>query len=122
MQIKIRRAGTRVKFSETQIQEIEELASNMAIDKVAEQFGMEEESFCEILKRQKLALRAYKRGRTKGALKADEALQKRMEAGSTDAIIFFSKLYGIWSDEQKHEVTDNRCTSPTFKIVIDKNH
>jgi IS30 family transposase len=121
MQIKIRRAGTRVKFSETQIQEIEELASDMPIDKVAEQFGREEETFCNILKRQKLALRAYKKGRTVGAIRAAEKLQERMKAGSTDATIFFSKLYGIWSDEQKHEVPDNRCTSPTFKIVMNKN-
>ena len=120
MQIKIRQARTRVKFSGTQIQEIEELASRMAIDKVAEQFGMEEETFCDMLKRQKPALQAYKKGRVIGALRAAKILQERMEAGSTDAIIFFSKLYGIWSDEQKHEVTDKAPAPPRVKIIVNK--
>ena len=108
-------------FNKTQIQKIEELASNMPIDKVAEQFGMEEETFCDGLRRQKAALQAYKKGRTIGAIRAAEKLQGRMAAGDIGAVIFFSKLYGLGSNEQKYEATDKTRPSLAFKIVINKN-
>lgn len=117
-----RRARTKMKFSETQIEKIEELASRMTIDKVVEQFGVEEEIFCEVIRRQKPALRAYKKGRVIGVIRAGETLWRRMETGSIEAIIFFSKLHGVWSDKQKHEVNDKAPTSPTFRIVMNKNH
>lgn len=120
MQIRIRQTKARVQFSETQIEKIEELAGNMAINKVAEQFDMEEEIFCDGLRGQKPALRAYKKGRVIGALRAVKTLQERMEAGSTQAIIFFSKLYGVWDNEQKHEVTAKTRSLPTFKIAINE--
>jgi hypothetical protein len=121
MQIKIKSARTKAKFSQIQIKRIEELASDMPINKVAEQFDMEEETFCEELRHQKAALQAYKKGRVMGTLRETKKLWKRMEEGDIGAIIFFSKLYGIWDDEQKYEVTNNRRTSPAFKIVMNKN-
>ena len=97
----------KVELTPEQIKEVEELASSLTIEDIADHLGISEATFHNLKNRDNEVLRAYKKGRRTKLLKYAQELEKRAVEGDTSAIIFFLKTQAKWS------------TSPKEKINID---
>lgn len=98
---------SKIVFTDEQTAKVEELASYLNCEQIADYFGFSEDTFHELKKRDPRVLRAYKKGRACKIYDYAKKLENKAmgvdEAGDTTAIIFFLKTQGGWSSENKSE-------------------
>lgn len=101
----------KVELTPEQIKEVEELASSLTIEDIADHLGISEKTFRNLKNRNEEVLTAYKKGFRNKIIKYNKLLEAKAEGSNTDAdtsaIIFFLKTQAKWS------------TSPKEKINID---
>ena len=98
---------SKIVFTDEQTAKVEELASYLNCEQIADYFGFSEDTFHELKKRDIRVFRAYKKGRACKIYDYAKKLENKAmgidEAGDTTAIIFFLKTQGGWSSENKSE-------------------
>lgn len=103
-------------LSAEQIKELEDMASNMTIEQIANYFGISERAFYDIKNRDFAVFAAYKKGMAKGVKEVAGKLRALIDQGDTTATIFYLKTKGGWSDKQEHEIT-YKGIPPNFNLI-----
>ena len=112
----------KVELTAGQIKEVEELASYLTINQIADYLGISEDTFHEIKKRDSRVFRAYKKGKAKGIRHVSGKLRELIDSGDSSATIFFMKTQGGWSAENskklKVKITDQSTPVDIINQVI----
>ena len=103
-------------FDNTQIAQVEALASVLSKKQLADYMSVGEGTFREIEGRQPEVLDAYKRGKSKAISRMGLSLIQQAEDGNTSAAIFYLKTQAGWRETETEPGTHN------IKIEIVKPH
>jgi len=108
--------GAEIILDDIQIAQLEALANYLPMEQVAGYFNISVDDFQVLQKKDKRVLRAFKKGKIRGVVKAVKLLWQQMEAGNVSAIIFFLKTRGGWSEQQYKEDRDSLYDSKPLKV------
>lgn len=113
----------KVELTSEQIKEIEELASSLTIEEIADHLGISEKTFRNLKKRNEEVLTAYKKGFRKKIIKYSNLLEAKAEGSNTDAdtsaIIFFLKTQAKWSTSRKEKINIDLPEDATPTEIMD---
>lgn len=93
-------------IDEEQIIQVEALAAVLTKEQLANYFGMCENTFREIEKRQPEVFEAYQRGRIKAIAGVSTNLISKARKGNITAMIFYLKTQAGWSEKKAIELTN----------------
>lgn len=94
----------RFDFTDEQVAEVEKLAGMLPLAKIADFFGIHEETIRRRFEDDERVLLAYLRGRAKlEAMMGNSVIQQGL-AGDVSAAQFYLRTQAGWTDKQKHEV------------------
>jgi len=88
-----------------QINEVETLAAVLSMHQVADYFGMCQNTFHEVMKRQPEVSERYKRGKSKAIGTVAKNLIVQANSGNTAAAIFYLKTQAGWKETTRQELT-----------------
>jgi len=102
------------KLTDEQLLQVEELASRLNTEQMADYFGVSRRTFFKILKRDKNVSALYKKGRAKAAvLVANNLIKNACESDNMTAAIFYLKTQCGWkekTEEKPQEEKENKIT------------
>lgn len=88
-------------FDEAQIAQVEALASVLTKGQMADYFGICENTFREVEKRQPKVSEAYKKGKGKAIAGVASGLVSQARKGNVAAAIFYLKTQAGWKEERE---------------------
>lgn len=99
-------------LTDEQIKEVEILAPYLSIEQLADHFGIRQNTFQQIMKRQPRVFEVYKKGKSHTiAFVAKSLLSKIRDEKDTTAILFYLKTQAGWSEKK-----DNKPIINTKKL------
>ena len=90
-------------LTEDQYLQVEALAAYLTTEQIADYFGINRDTFNEIMKRQPEVLRAYKAGKSKVVSEIAGNLVELCREKNLQAIIFYLKTQAGWRETQQIE-------------------
>ena len=103
-------------FTEEDVLQVEELASRLTVDQIADYFGVSDASFRSLRARQPEVAEAYKRGKSKTISSVPGKLIKLANEENLTAIMFYLKTQAGW--REKDAAVDISVTNDTPKLNI----
>ncbi len=94
----------RKRLTKEQAQEVETLAAILTQQQIADYFGINRDTFIEIMKRDTRVSRHYKKGKAKAIGMVAKGLLTRAREGCTTSAIFYLKTQAGWRETQKIDI------------------
>lgn len=91
----------KVIFDEDQIKQVQTLAAVLSKAQMADYFGIDEDTFRAIEKRQPEVFRAYQKGKGKAIASIGTNLIQQARKGNTSAAIFYLKTQAGWREDNQ---------------------
>jgi len=103
-----------VVFDDEQIAQVKALASVLSKGQLADYFGVSENTFREIEKRQPEVSEAYKKGKGNAIASVGSNLINQARNGNVTAAIFYLKTQAGWKESEQTTVS----TSPDNTVTV----
>ena len=102
-------------LNDTQIEQLEALASFLTVPQIADYFMIAPRTFSRIMERQPEAMARYKKGKSNAIFSVANSLLNKARNGDTTAQIFFLKTQAGWSERTADQ---DETTPPPAKVTI----
>ena len=102
-------------LDDTQLEQLEALASFLTIPQISDYFMIAPRTFNRIISRQPEAMARYKKGKSNAIFSVANSLLNKARGGDTTAQIFFLKTQAGWTEKS---VDSDETMPPPAKVTI----
>jgi len=110
-------SSNKIELTKSQRKELHTLGAVLNQQQLADYFGFHKDTLQEIFKRDKEALRMYKKGRQQAIVDVAGSLLTKARSGDTASAIFYLKTQAGWREVSRDEVENNNTEVTGIRLV-----